>query len=185
MGNIGAQGPAGGPQGAKGDTGPQGIQGPQGLVGNTGATGAQGPQGPAGQARAAKGFLCNNGITVASRAAFSFADDGNVGFGSSITPGPTVGAYTSFTLAAGFYQIHLDGRNWPSNTDIAVSLNNNLYGFDLWVTFGDLTVFSTQPGFIDGSDQLLNVTADSTLQFFSLNSSVTTGTCHLVITRLQ
>jgi hypothetical protein len=83
----------------------------------------------------------------------------------------------------------LDGRSWPTNTNIAVSLNGTTVQTDLWVTSGDLSNVpsGTQPGFINGSDQLLNVTSDSNVQFFLFNAPtpVTMGTCHLVITRVQ
>jgi hypothetical protein len=129
------------------------------------------------------------GTAVASRASFSFLDDNQPGFDtqpSSISH-PATSPFTDITLRAGFYQLHLDGRNWPTDTDIGTRVNPTTFADPFWVTIGDLTVpQGAQSGFINGHDQLLEVASDNTtLQFFSINSDVTMGTCQLVITRLK
>ena len=201
-GDTGATGPQGiqGLTGAKGDTGatgPQGPVGPQGITGLTGATGATGAQGPAGGPVAARAFLCTNGVTQPSTP-LSFNDTGT-SFGSSIgTPGTA--PFSSFTLQAGIYQIHLDGVGFGSTlptSGIAVDafLSGNRLGPPLgYPWFSQVQPLSVNnpnnpPNInvvldIAGGDRLVAVGNNTTLQFRP-TVLFQGGFCELVITQLQ
>jgi hypothetical protein len=156
--------------------------------------GNTGPQGPAGQALAARSFVCANGQIAAGQAALNFINPGGFegSFGSSIaTPGTP--PFSSFTLQAGTYQIHLDGYGFvPAVANnlpfIDLSLNSQLSNFPIfWATAlmpGDTTGTSR---ILIGGDRLLAVPSDgSTLQVIvSPAQTASEGACELVITRLQ
>jgi hypothetical protein len=199
---VGPQGPAGpvgpvGPTGAIGPVGPAGATGAIGPVGPAGATGAIGPVGPAGATGAqgpAGGFLalssyyCVGNRTIPVGSPIILAPSG-ISLGSGISA--TGGQISSILLQPGIYQIHLSqnggGLQWGGLTNpiIALVLNGDFPG--LWTTVPDGSTGTLFPFFdIIGGDHLVQVSApNSVLQLQFAQDGVITGSCELIIARLQ
>jgi hypothetical protein len=107
-------------------------------------------------------------------------------FGSAINP-TSQSPFSGFSLNKGIYQIHLDGTPLVNSEGITPTIRgllNNLIvsPFFVWNT----TPFPGAPtaSIIIGGDRLINV-GDNTTLSFAADSSIQTGNCELVITKLQ
>src|SRR5262249_21971196 len=136
------------------------------------------------QALAAKEFRCARGTTITGEAPYYFT--AGPGFGVSITITGS-SPYNSITLKPAFYQLHIDGYDWPTGRSMDVKLNGSLVPGLEWL--------ARFRGVIDGHDEILQVTGPvnsfSTLQFydsgaiFNAEDSFPEGSCTLVITQLR
>ena len=185
-GATGPQGPAG-PAGAQGSTG---LQGPMGAPGATGATGPQGPQGPAGGPLALSSFACSQDQLIPFLSSINFGSNGINNLGSGISTTGT--QFNSILLQPapgvqpGIYQIQLSGTGFTNQNNsvafIVPYLNGSANAAIAWPT-----VLGLSGGFnVVGGAHLVQVTQpNTTLQFQFASDGNTTGSCEIIITRLQ
>jgi hypothetical protein len=130
-------------------------------------------------------FRCVGGQLIDIEAAFNFSSTDGVSFGSGISvSGPS---FNSILLQQGIYQIHLSGARFKpavANTFPSIVATLNAVSTTSWLTTVSVDLADVD---IVGGDRLVSVTISNTsLQFINLApAGVTSGICHVVITKLQ
>jgi len=159
------------------------VAGPSGPIGPVGPTGATGPQGPAGGVLALSSYTCSPDQLIPFLSSINFGSNG-ISLGSGIS---TMGVqFNSIVLQPGIYQIQLSGTGFTNQSNsvafIVPYLNGSANAAIAWPT-----VLGLSGGFnVVGGAHLVQVTQlNTTLQFQFASDGNTTGSCELIITRLQ